>query len=169
MLEKLTTEARNPADAQLDSAFCAATCSTHESRGPTGPAGRGTTIGCHCGHRRDRRTHATGRTFDLCRCGTSGRLGVLDAAECPPTFNTHPDQVAAIIAGGSSRLVRAAEGAEDRLDDAIRDFVITTWVRRTLSWASPPAVELPILWCLALCSRTRCLHHRVGLQRRQRN
>ena len=45
--------------------------------------------------------------------GTSGRLGVLDASECPPTFGTRPEMVVGIIAGGLSALVRPAEGAED--------------------------------------------------------
>jgi N-acetylmuramic acid 6-phosphate etherase len=45
--------------------------------------------------------------------GTSGRLGVLDAAECPPTFSTPPSMVQAVIAGGPEALVRAREGAED--------------------------------------------------------
>lgn len=45
--------------------------------------------------------------------GTSGRLGVLDAAECPPTFGTDPSMVQGIIAGGYGALVRAKEGAED--------------------------------------------------------
>ena len=45
--------------------------------------------------------------------GTSGRLGVLDAAECPPTFGTDPGMVIGVIAGGPSALVRSAEGAED--------------------------------------------------------
>jgi N-acetylmuramic acid 6-phosphate etherase len=45
--------------------------------------------------------------------GTSGRLGVLDAAECPPTFGTPPELVQGHIAGGPSALVRAVEGAED--------------------------------------------------------
>ncbi len=49
--------------------------------------------------------------------GTSGRLGVLDAAECPPTFGTSPSQVQGIIAGGAGALVRAAEGAEDNHDE----------------------------------------------------
>jgi N-acetylmuramic acid 6-phosphate etherase len=47
--------------------------------------------------------------------GTSGRLGVLDAAECPPTFGTDPELVQGIIAGGPSALVRSVEGAEDDL------------------------------------------------------
>jgi N-acetylmuramic acid 6-phosphate etherase len=46
--------------------------------------------------------------------GTSGRLGVLDASEMPPTFGTHPDMVQGIIAGGYEALLRAREGAEDR-------------------------------------------------------
>lgn len=45
--------------------------------------------------------------------GTSGRLGVLDASECPPTFNSDPDQVQGIIAGGDSALRKSSEGAED--------------------------------------------------------
>jgi len=45
--------------------------------------------------------------------GTSGRLGVLDAAECPPTFGADPNQVQGIMAGGERALVRAVEGAED--------------------------------------------------------
>ncbi len=49
--------------------------------------------------------------------GTSGRLGVLDAAECPPTFGTDPEMVRGLIAGGREALVRAQEGAEDRAED----------------------------------------------------
>ena len=45
--------------------------------------------------------------------GTSGRLGVLDAAECPPTYSTDPEMVQGIIAGGYDALVRSIEGAED--------------------------------------------------------
>jgi len=53
--------------------------------------------------------------------GTSGRLGVLDAAECPPTFSTSPDQVIALIAGGERALTHAIEGAEDDADAGARD------------------------------------------------
>ena len=49
--------------------------------------------------------------------GTSGRLGVLDAAEMPPTFGTNPEMVRGIIAGGHEALVRAQEGAEDQSED----------------------------------------------------
>src|SRR6266705_6698474 len=49
--------------------------------------------------------------------GTSGRLGVLDASECPPTFGSPPEMVQGVIAGGTGALVRAVEGAEDRAEE----------------------------------------------------
>lgn len=52
--------------------------------------------------------------------GTSGRLGVLDAAECPPTFGADPEMVQGIIAGGPQALVRAVEGAEDSEEDGVK-------------------------------------------------
>lgn len=52
--------------------------------------------------------------------GTSGRLGVLDASECPPTFGVSPARVVGVIAGGRRALWRAVEGAEDRAVDARR-------------------------------------------------
>jgi N-acetylmuramic acid 6-phosphate etherase len=54
--------------------------------------------------------------------GTSGRLGVLDAAECPPTFGTPPEMVVGLIAGGSPALVRSVEGAEDDEVTATREM-----------------------------------------------
>ncbi len=57
-----------------------------------------------------------GRLFYV-GAGTSGRLGVLDAAECPPTFGVRPSLVQGIIAGGRRALVRAVEGAEDYARD----------------------------------------------------
>lgn len=54
--------------------------------------------------------------------GTSGRLGVLDASEMPPTYRTDPELVQGIIAGGPETLVRAMEGAEDDREAAVRDI-----------------------------------------------
>jgi len=59
-----------------------------------------------------------GRLFYV-GAGTSGRLGVLDASECPPTFGVRPSLVQGIIAGGRQALVRAIEGAEDSVDDGM--------------------------------------------------
>src|SRR5438128_10262352 len=84
--------------------------------------------------------------------GTSGRLGVLDASECPPTFGTPPEMVVGVIAGGYQALVKSAEGAEDDVNagmaamDQVRvapaDFVLgiaasgtTPFVRAALSRA----------------------------------
>ena len=50
--------------------------------------------------------------------GTSGRLGVLDASECPPTFNSDPDRIIGLIAGGDPALRRSSEGREDEFDGA---------------------------------------------------
>ena len=52
-------------------------------------------------------------------CGSSGRLGVLDAAECPPTFSTSPNLVQGIIAGGNDALYKSIENAEDSIEEAI--------------------------------------------------
>ncbi|MEU4090958.1 N-acetylmuramic acid 6-phosphate etherase [Streptomyces sp. NPDC026673] len=54
--------------------------------------------------------------------GTAGRLGVLDASECPPTFDTRPGQVAGLIAGGPAAMVAAVEGAEDSRELAAADL-----------------------------------------------
>jgi N-acetylmuramic acid 6-phosphate etherase len=62
-----------------------------------------------------------GRLFYI-GAGTSGRLGVLDASEMPPTYGTDPRMVQGIIAGGYDALVRAQEGAEDHPDDGARDL-----------------------------------------------
>src|SRR5687767_1956643 len=62
---------------------------------------------------------AGGRLFYV-GAGTSGRLGVLDASECPPTFGTDPEMVQGIIAGGLPALTRAQEGAEDVVENGAR-------------------------------------------------
>lgn len=54
--------------------------------------------------------------------GSSGRIAVLDASECPPTFGTPPQLVRALIAGGTKAITGPVEGAEDRSRDAIRDL-----------------------------------------------
>ena len=69
-----------------------------------------------------------GRLFYV-GAGTSGRLGVLDASECPPTFGTDPELIRGIIAGGEEALTRSIEGAEDSYEggeSAIRDNGVTS-------------------------------------------
>ena len=59
-------------------------------------------------------------------CGTSGRLGILDASECPPTFSTEPSMVQGIIAGGEKAFTTAVEGAEDNFEQGKEDAKILT-------------------------------------------
>lgn len=104
-----------------------------------------------------------GRLFYL-GAGTSGRLGVLDAAECPPTFGTDPQMVQGIIAGGNAALTQAQEGAEDDPDTALadvaardvgpRDFLIgiaasgtTPYVRAGLGEAKRRGAAVGIVAC----------------------
>jgi N-acetylmuramic acid 6-phosphate etherase len=65
---------------------------------------------------------AGGRLFYV-GAGTSGRLGVLDAAECPPTFHVPADLVQGIIAGGEAALARATEASEDDPEIGLRDLI----------------------------------------------
>src|SRR5437899_112797 len=96
--------------------------------------------------------------------GTSGRLGVLDASECPPTFGTPPEMVQGIIAGGYQALVRSIEGAEDDVNAAAagveqagvgpKDFVLgvaasgtTPFVRAALGRAQTFGAATGLLSC----------------------
>jgi len=63
-----------------------------------------------------------GRLFYI-GAGTSGRLGVLDASECPPTFGTPPEMVQGIIAGGNIALVESQEGSEDQKEQGAKDLM----------------------------------------------
>ena len=96
--------------------------------------------------------------------GTSGRLGVLDAAECPPTFGTPPGMVVGIIAGGAPALVRSVEGAEDDVNAGLAvmderqvtagDLVVgiaasgtTPYVRAALSRAQTLGARTALVTC----------------------
>ena len=107
--------------------------------------------------------------------GTSGRLGVLDAAEMPPTFGTEPSMVQGIIAGGFEALVRSQEGAEDRPRDGARavdardvgpaDFVLgiatsgtTPFVHGALDRARERGARTGILLCTPPSPRLKEAH-----------
>ena len=111
----------------------------------------------------ERTFRAGGRLFYV-GAGTSGRLGVLDASECPPTFGTDPEMVQGIIAGGTAALTRAQEGAEDQLGVGARamdehgigerDFVVgiaasgtTPYVRAALERARELGARTAIVAC----------------------
>lgn len=98
--------------------------------------------------------------------GTSGRLGVLDAAECPPTFGTKPEMVVGVIAGGLGALVRSVEGAEDDVNAGAQamdqvnvtasDLVVgiaasgtTPYVRAALGRAQTIGAKTGLITCAA--------------------
>ena len=66
--------------------------------------------------------HNAGRLFYI-GAGTSGRLGVLDASECPPTYGTSPEMVQGIIAGGNIALIESQEGSEDQYEQGAIDLM----------------------------------------------
>jgi N-acetylmuramic acid 6-phosphate etherase len=94
--------------------------------------------------------------------GTSGRLGILEAAECPPTFGSAPDRIVGIMAGGEGAVFRAVEGAEDREDvgrrvgrrAAARDLLVgisassvTPFVRGALAAARARGAATALVTC----------------------
>lgn len=66
-------------------------------------------------------TLEAGKRIHFVGAGTSGRLGFLEAAECPPTFGSDPDRIRAVMAGGDGAVFKAVEGAEDREDEGRRE------------------------------------------------
>ena len=71
------------------------------------------------------RTYATHHKIIFIGAGTSGRLGILEAAECVPTFGTKPSQIIGLIAGGKSAVFRSKEGAEDDTNQGAKEILKT--------------------------------------------
>jgi N-acetylmuramic acid 6-phosphate etherase len=86
-----------------------------------------------------------GRLFYV-GAGTSGRLGVLDASECPPTFRTSPEQVQGIIAGGNSALRRSVEGAEDDAEAGAKAIESRQVTARDVVMGIAASGTTPFVW-----------------------
>ena len=111
------TEQRNPRSMDLDRLPLPAAVDlmlTEEQRAAKAVRAEGKTIARLAGW--VAKALANGGRLFYVGAGTSGRLGVLDASECPPTFRARPEQVQGIIAGGPQALTQAIEGAEDDAD-----------------------------------------------------
>ena len=122
-LEQLTTETRNPLTQELDSlsAFeIVNLINSEDAKIADAVAKVSGSIAQAIEVIADRLSRG-GRLIYV-GAGTSGRLGVLDAVECPPTFNTEPELVIGLIAGGPKGLVRAVEGAEDSREMGRQDL-----------------------------------------------
>ena len=165
MLDPRVTERRNPRSADIDlaSPLAIVDLMNAEDRGVADavasqrePIARAIVL-AEAAFRDGRRLLSLG-------AGTSGRLGVLDASECPPTFGSDPSMVVGIIAGGPAALTRSQEGAEDRPDGAradltaanvtAGDFVLgiaasgtTPYVRAALEHARTLGARTGILAC----------------------
>ncbi len=161
----LVTEARHPETRRLD------TFSTEEAVSAVLEEDR---RGLEAAHRHTREiaraadwvaeTLESGGDVIFAGAGTSGRLGTLEAAECPPTFGTDPERIRAVIAGGPDAVFRSREGAEDRDDDG-REAVaglgpgdlaiglsassVTPYVRGALAAARQKGARTVLLTCAA--------------------
>ncbi|QDT68624.1 N-acetylmuramic acid 6-phosphate etherase [Planctomycetes bacterium MalM25] len=123
-LDHLTTEARNPASEGLDglsSLEVVRVMNSEDARVAEAVGRESEAIATVVDVVAERL--ARGGRLIYTGAGTSGRLGVLDAAECPPTFNTDPSMVIGLIAGGHKALLKAVEGAEDNPELGAKDLV----------------------------------------------
>ena len=123
MLEHLTTESRNPASEGVDALSAleiVRLINLEDAKVAAAVADESDAIAQAIDVIADRL--ARGGRLIYVGAGTSGRLGILDAVECPPTFNTNPSQVVGLIAGGPRALTSAVEGAEDQPALAIDDL-----------------------------------------------
>src|SRR5437660_9975646 len=123
MLDHLQTEARNPASTNLDELTplqLVRLMNAEDARVVPAVAAQAEAVARAVEVIVDR-LRAGGRLV-YAGAGTSGRLGVLDATEWPPTFNVPPGLVVGVIAGGPDALTRAVEGAEDHPEFAAHDL-----------------------------------------------
>ncbi len=122
-LGHLTTEGRNPASEAIDrmSALEIVRLINGEDARIAAAVGKEAEAIARAIEAIADRLRAGGRLVYL-GAGTSGRLGVLDAAECPPTFNAPPGLVVGLIAGGPHAMTQSIEGAEDRPESAVADL-----------------------------------------------
>jgi N-acetylmuramic acid 6-phosphate etherase len=122
-MDHLLTEARNPASTHLDELSAleiVRLMNAEDALVPPAVAGQAAAIAQAIDVIAERL--GRGGRLVYAGAGTSGRLGVLDATECPPTFNTPPGQVIGVIAGGPRAITQAVEGAEDHPEFAEQDL-----------------------------------------------
>ncbi|WP_405894697.1 N-acetylmuramic acid 6-phosphate etherase [Streptomyces sp. NBC_00104] len=122
-LESLTTEAFRPELADIDqlpTLDIAKLMNAEDAAVPTAVSAQLPLIAAAIDAIAERM--ARGGRLIYAGAGTAGRLGVLDASECPPTFNTAPSQVVGLIAGGQEAVVTSIEGAEDSAELARTDL-----------------------------------------------
>lgn len=80
--------------------------------------------------------------------GTSGRLGILDASECPPTFGTLAEQVVGLIAGGHKAILKAVENAEDNRELAVSDLKALNFNEKDVLVGIAASGRTPMCWAV---------------------
>ena len=101
---------------------------------------------------------AGGRLFFV-GAGTSGRLGVIESAECPPTFGTDPEMIQAVIAGGTEAITRSIEGAEDSREDSVNELKNRSLSSNDIlvgiaASSSTPFVQSALEYAKEICAKT---------------
>ncbi len=150
------TEQRNPRSMQLDRMSTRAAIAlmlSEEARVPRALLAEGTKL--------ERAVNAIARALKrggrlfYAGAGTSGRLGVLDASECPPTFRTSPDLVQGIIAGGQTAIWKAVEGAEDDAAAGERAIQFRGVGRKDVLVGIAASGRTPFVWGALKAARRR--------------
>lgn len=176
MLDDRLTEQRNPRSRGVDRLSPAEIVALINDEDRTVPAAVGAEAGAIVrAMELARDAFGRGGRLIYVGAGTSGRLGVLDAAEMPPTYRTDPSMVVGVIAGGHGALVRAREGAEDdprdgaremdRLAVGVDDFVLgiatsgtTPFVHGALKRARVRGARTGFLLCTPPSAELRATH-----------
>jgi N-acetylmuramic acid 6-phosphate etherase len=160
---RLLTESRNPRSRRLDTMSTGQVVGLllDEDRRAIMAAARQRKAITRAAVRAASALEAGGRIVFL-GAGTSGRLGVLEAAECPPTFGSNPARIKAVMAGGEGAVFQAVEGAEDREDEGRREAAglrppdllvgvsassVTPFVRGALAAARENGVATVLVTC----------------------
>ena len=159
----LPTESRNPRSQRLDTLptnDVVALLLDEDRRAIAATLGQGRAISRAAG--RAAGALEAGGSVVLLGAGTSGRMGILEAAECPPTFGLDPSQIRAVMAGGEGAVFRAVEGAEDDEENGRREASalkppdlligisassVTPFVRGALAEARENHVETVLVTC----------------------
>lgn len=108
-----------------------------------------------------------GRLFYI-GAGTSGRLGIIDASECPPTFRTDPEIVKGIMAGGNEAIFKAVEGIEDDADAGEDDLKKSRpHSEGYRCWHCSEWKNALCYWCFIVCESNRSENNCIICQQRR--
>ena len=164
-LDKITTEKRNPLTMNIDTKDTLLICriiNNEDKKVPEAVEPVLPQIAAAIDSITER-MEIGGRLFYI-GAGTSGRLGVLDASECPPTYSVSPELVQGIIAGGEQAMFRAKEGIEDNENAAADDLAAKKNDRK--GYSNRIGCQRTYTIChrrLEICTKAWCFHGKYSL------